>query len=237
MKILVVDDFITNVSILRVTLSKIGHTVFTARNGEEAVAVLKTEPMDAVLTDWMMPQMDGFGLIKWIRSTLRYKPIIIVITALRSAQAETQALEAGADAMLVKPIVPTQLGSLLDQMIQMRNQPTEHKTSLSHESVPSAAPNFYGVGFGAGTGGAISVRTIFKALGRVDNAAFFIVLHGPGWAAEALAEQLRTQIPLSVVVAKEGDKVVPGTVYIAPGDSHMLVSSKGPTISLVQSPA
>lgn len=238
MKILVVDDFVTNVSILRVTLSKSGHTVFTARDGKDAIAVLQEEPMDVVLTDWMMPNLDGLSLIRWIRSSLHPVPFIVVITALRSAEAASQAREAGADAFLVKPVTPEQINILITQARTLQSQPGEPAPMTMGKTAPaySRTPNYCGIAFGAGTGGSMAVRKIFSAMGAVRDAAFFIVLHGPGWAAEALAEQMRAQFSLPVAIPKDGESVQPGTIYIAPGDEHMTISARDMTIRRTNEP-
>jgi len=236
MNILVVDDYITNVSILRVTLSKIGHTVFTARDGVEATATLKSERIDAVLTDWMMPNLDGIGLIRWIRATVHPTPILIITSALGSPEAQAQALDAGADAYLVKPIAPVQIDSILKEIEQRHAAHLQQKSVLTAAHSLQSGPEFFGIGLVAGTGGAASVKTIFSTIGSLKNAAWFIVMHGPGWAAEALAEQMRTYASAEVVIPKDGERVGPNKVYIAPGDKHMLVASKPPVIQLTSTP-
>jgi two-component system chemotaxis response regulator CheB len=97
-------------------------------------------------------------------------------------------------------------------------------------------PNFCGIAFGAGTGGALGVRKIFSGMNSLPHAAFFIVLHGPGWAAEALAEQLQAQFASAVVIPKDNEKVKPGTIYIAPGDRHMIITPDALTIGLAHTP-
>ncbi len=236
MNILVVDDYITNVSILRVTLTKIGHTVFTARDGIEATTTLKSERIDAVLTDWMMPNLDGLGLIRWIRNTVHPAPMLIITSALGSPEAQAQALDAGADVYLVKPISPVQIDSILKDIEQRRAAHIQQKSAPSVVHAVQSGPEFFGIGLVAGTGGAASVKTIFSTIGSLKHAAWFIVLHGPGWAAEALAEQMRTYTSAAVVIPKDAERVEPNTVYIAPGDKHMLVASKTPVIQLTSTP-
>jgi two-component system, chemotaxis family, protein-glutamate methylesterase/glutaminase len=236
MNLLVVDDYVTNVSMLRVTLSKLGHTVVTARDGVEATTILQRESIDTVLTDWMMPHLDGIGLIRWIRSTLKPIPFIIVTTALGSSEAQAQALSAGADAFLLKPITSAQLEALLQTRDRIDKIQT-HPAALQSASVlPQSSQDFTGIGVVAGTSGAVGIRTIFSAIDSLKNTAWFIVLHGPGWAAEALAEQMRSYTRAAVVIPTGGEHVEPNTIYIAPGDRHMLVSSKTPVIQLTTAP-
>jgi two-component system chemotaxis response regulator CheB len=236
MNILVVDDYITNISILRVTLTKIGHTVFTARDGVEATTILKGEQIDAVFTDWMMPNLDGIGLIRWIRATLHPTPILIVTTALGSSEAQSQALDAGADAYLVKPVSPGQVEATMKEVEQRRSTLSQQKIMHGTPSAAQSGPDFYGIGLVAGTGGAGGVRTIFSHFETMPHASWFIVLHGPGWAAEALAEQMRAYTRMHVVIPKDGERIEPNTVYIAPGDRHMIVAGKNPVIQLTSTP-
>jgi two-component system, chemotaxis family, protein-glutamate methylesterase/glutaminase len=236
MNILVVDDDITNISIIRVTLSKIGHTVFTARDGLEAMAILQSESIGALLTDWMMPNLDGMGLLRWVRVSLQPIPILIMTTALGSHEAQTQAREAGADAYLIKPIIPAHIVEVLEELHQKKISQADLTSIQATTSVPSSVPDFFGIGLVAGTGGAVGVRTILSNIGPLKNAAWFIVLHGPGWAAEALAEQMRTYTASNVVIPRGGESVEPTTIYIAPGDKHMVVVSKNPVIQLTSAP-
>ncbi len=236
MNILVVDDYITNISILRVSLTKIGHTVFTARDGVEATTILKSESIDAVLTDWMMPNLDGIGLIRWIHATMRPVPILIVTTALGSNEAQMQALDAGVDGYLVKPISPIQIEGLLREIEQKKSVVVQQRLMHAVPHTLLSGPDFYGIGLVAGTGGAGGVKTIFSYFESLPAAAWFIVVHGPGWAAEALAEQMRAYTSSRVKIPNEGERVEPNTVYIAPGDKHMLVSGKNPIIHLTSTP-
>jgi two-component system chemotaxis response regulator CheB len=80
------------------------------------------------------------------------------------------------------------------------------------------------------------VKGIFTQIEGIKNIACFIVLHGPGWAAEALAEQMRGYTRTRVVIPNDGDRAEPDTIYIAPGDKHMLVASRNPVIQLVSTP-
>lgn len=236
MNVLVVDDYITNISILRIALTKLGHTVFTARDGVEATTLLKSESIGAVLTDWMMPNLDGIGLIRWIRATLRPIPILIVTTALGSNEAQMQALGAGADAYLVKPISPVQIQALLKELEQKHSVLVQQQPSHTLTHSVQSGPDFYGIGLVAGTGGAAGVKTIFSHFESLPVAAWFIVVHGPGWAAEALAEQMHSYTSSRVMIPKDGERVEPNSVYIAPGDKHMLVSGKNPIIHLTSTP-
>jgi two-component system chemotaxis sensor kinase CheA len=101
--LLVVDDAMTIRELQRAILERSGFRVRTAANGEDALAQLRSEPADLVLTDVEMPVMDGFELTSAIRSdpVLAHTPVLI-LTSL-SAEADRQrGLDAGADGYIVK---------------------------------------------------------------------------------------------------------------------------------------
>ena len=100
MKILIAEDDATSALLLQRTLIKGGYDVTVARDGIEALAAIKQKPFDALITDWMMPCMDGIELTRQVRAIVN---VIIVITALDSVEAKAHALEAGADDYLAKP--------------------------------------------------------------------------------------------------------------------------------------
>ncbi len=103
MKILIAEDDATSALLLQRTLTKGGYDVTVARDGIDALAAMKQKPFDALITDWMMPRMDGIELIRQVRTIVKPDMIIIVITALDSVEAKAHALEAGADDYLAKP--------------------------------------------------------------------------------------------------------------------------------------
>ena len=69
LKILVVDDEQTVRRLIEKTLTRLGHDVLLAKNGEQAWNIIQDEPIRLVLTGWDMPLMNGIQLIKKIRST------------------------------------------------------------------------------------------------------------------------------------------------------------------------
>ena len=105
LRILAVDDTPANIALIEAVLSKEGHTVITARNGEEAVLSYQAERPDVVLMDVMMPGMGGIEATRRIRAldTDHWVPIIF-ISALSHRDDIVRGLEAGGDDYLGKPI-------------------------------------------------------------------------------------------------------------------------------------
>jgi len=108
--ILVVDDDPVSRTLLERILKREGFNVITAQNGEEALRLFKDQYIPIVLTDWMMPRMNGVDLCRAIRQieTPGYV-FIIIITAKDSRDDIVKGLEAGADDYVNKPFYPPEL--------------------------------------------------------------------------------------------------------------------------------
>ena len=109
MNLLIVDDIATNRKLLRVTLEAEGYNILEAADGVEALQILAREAMDAVISDILMPNMDGFRLCHEIRKSERLHalPFIIYTSTYTSPDDMKLAQTVGADKYLMKP-APTE---------------------------------------------------------------------------------------------------------------------------------
>ncbi len=108
--VLIVDDDEFSVDVLRETLVQAGYEVHVARSGREALKVLGANPCRLVISDWMMPEMDGLELCREIRrADLPGYVYVILLTARDGGQDVVEALSAGADDFLTKPFEPAEL--------------------------------------------------------------------------------------------------------------------------------
>jgi signal transduction histidine kinase len=106
MNLLIVDDYPANRRLLRASLEAEGHGVVEAANGVEALEALAAESVDAVISDILMPGMDGFRFCREVRKsrTLNCAIPIILYTATYSSPSDRQLAETvGADAYILKP--------------------------------------------------------------------------------------------------------------------------------------
>jgi two-component system cell cycle sensor histidine kinase/response regulator CckA len=105
MNVLIADDHDAGCKLLRAVLEAEGHAVLVAADGHEALEVLKGYPVDAIISDLLMPNLDGFRLCREIRRENRWNKIaFICYTAIYcSRDDEKLALDLGADAYLRKP--------------------------------------------------------------------------------------------------------------------------------------
>jgi two-component system chemotaxis sensor kinase CheA len=101
--ILVVDDSITTRSLERSILEAHGYHVEVAVDGAEALEKLREKPADLVITDILMPRMDGFQLLEQIKNDKQLARIpVIVVTSLDQRQEHERGIQLGADAYIVK---------------------------------------------------------------------------------------------------------------------------------------
>lgn len=104
--ILVVDDSPTVVKFVSITLKSKGYAVITASDGMDAAEKLSVseQPIDMIITDLNMPNLDGYGLIRMVRSNPAYSRVPIVILSSEEEQHDRErGFHAGATAYLVKP--------------------------------------------------------------------------------------------------------------------------------------
>ena len=110
MKILIVEDDPVSQRLLEKIVRREGYDTITATNGKGAWKIVKKEKVKLVITDWMMPEMDGLKLCRKIRqANLSRYVYIILLTARDQAEDAVAALDAGADDYLVKPFAFAEL--------------------------------------------------------------------------------------------------------------------------------
>lgn len=111
------------------------YTVLTARNGQEALKQLGEASVHLVITDVMMPVMDGFELCRLIKSDFAFSHIpVIMLTAKNTLQSKIEGLETGADAYIEKPFSPAHLLAQVASLLSNRSKVREHFASspLAH---------------------------------------------------------------------------------------------------------
>ena len=235
MKVLVVEDIVTSRILLCKILKKEGYDVYSAANGVEALELLAHEKYDAILTDWMMPNLDGIELIEKIRKTVKPIPVIIVITALSSRSAKEKAFEVGADDYIAKPYDNKEVLARLENCLnRQKSETTQFLNDDQFEFVK--VPPFAGVCIAASTGGPPALLNVFSKLKPTIKAAFFVVLHGPAWMLESFTERIQRETEMRVRLGEEGLSIKPGEIYLAPGDRHMVINPQKFCIQISDGP-
>ena len=120
MKVLVVDDFETMRRILKNILKQIGFTkIIDADDGSTALAMLKKDKVDLIISDWNMPKVSGLELLKAVRSDESIKDMpFLMVTAEAQKDSVVQAIQAGVSNYVVKPFTPEAIKEKLEQIFK-----------------------------------------------------------------------------------------------------------------------
>lgn len=223
-KILLAEDEISNQLLVKRTLLKAGYTTVVVNNGIEALQLLERERFDAIITDWMMPELDGIELIRQIRKKYKAPPFILMMTSLASDSARRHALEVGADDFIAKPVNLNELTDKVQNGIARQIQGDIKPIIPEQTVIPSeVVPQSVAIAIAASTGGPPTVLEVIKGLDSKANSTIFIVQHGPDWMLESFAQKLNEETDFTVRIASNLMPTQPGYIYIAPGDLHMRV--------------
>jgi pilus assembly protein CpaE len=118
-RILIVDDTEMILKMVKAILVKDGYEVVTARNGLEALEVIKAAPPALAILDVMMPDMDGYTLCGRLRQSAATAKIpIIILTALTDVENKIKAFDSGADDFLAKPFEPQELRARIKVLLR-----------------------------------------------------------------------------------------------------------------------
>jgi len=136
-KILVVDDIPANILLLKVMLEQSKLQVFTAGSSKEAYTQLNKEPVDLILLDILMPEVNGFELAEQLKNNPDYQDIpIIFLTALNATSDIIKGFDLGADDFISKPFNKEEL------LVRVRYQLTllEAKRTIQQQTVELKKP-------------------------------------------------------------------------------------------------
>lgn len=137
--ILIVDDNDEILDFLdRILRSK--YTVLKAESGDQAIQILESNSVQLVISDVMMPGMDGFELCKTIKGNFEYSHIpVILLTAKNTIKAKVTGLELGADAYIEKPFSNDHLKAQIASLLANRNMIREYFSSSPLVHIKSMA--------------------------------------------------------------------------------------------------
>lgn len=121
-RVLVIEDERSSQVMLRELLEQEGYSVTVAGTGEDAIALVSEEPPDLVVCDLLLPKMDGYEVCRRIKAdpVTRFIPIVVV-TGLADLKHRLDALDAGADDMLTKPVNPLEVKARVRALLRTRS--------------------------------------------------------------------------------------------------------------------
>ena len=118
-RILAVDDEPNIVRLIQVNLERMGYQVETANNGVQALEKIRASRPDLVVSDVMMPEMDGFELLSTIRRDPALEDLpVIMLTAKAQDKKVMEGYQRGADMYLTKPFNPMELIAFVKRILQ-----------------------------------------------------------------------------------------------------------------------
>ncbi|HWP56610.1 MAG TPA: diguanylate cyclase [Candidatus Acidoferrales bacterium] len=130
--VMIIEDHPDQRELLEIVLQKEGYRVVTAANGLEALEKLQQEPVHVILSDVMMPKMDGFELMRKIRSSPEFKNVyIILITARIQERDRVQGLDLGADDYITKPFSFSELLA----RVRVGTRVVQYQQHLEHQAL------------------------------------------------------------------------------------------------------
>jgi two-component system sensor histidine kinase/response regulator len=136
--LLIVDDEERNIRLLKALLAPQNYNLREAINGEQALRGIAEEPPDMVLLDVMMPKINGFEVCRRLKQDEKTKTIpVILVTALSEKQDRVQALEAGADDFISKPVDQTELTVRVKSLLRIKS----YQDEISDRLLEIAAKN------------------------------------------------------------------------------------------------
>lgn len=239
-KVAVVDDSALMRQMLSAMLSADPdiEVVGTAPDPHVARQLIRTHNPDVITLDIEMPKMDGLSFLEKIMM-LRPMPVVMVSSLTQEgAEATLHALELGAVDFVGKPTSDLQHGlkakgseivAKVKDAAKARIRPIRKDRNQS--SNRAIVPNGYSstekiVAIGASTGGVEALRDVICAL-PADSPAILVTQHMPAKFTLAFANRLNTNAQVAVCEASDGQRVLPGHVYIAPGDYHLKLGRSG----------
>src|SRR5450631_1525880 len=211
--------------------------VGAAPNPFVARDMIKTLNPDVLTLDIEMPRMDGLSFLEKIMS-LRPMPVVM-ISSLTQKGAETalRALEMGAVDYVAKPAVGLADGfaDLRDEIVAKVKVAAMARVRSAPVEKPKSAPVSVGTSFnssekiiavGASTGGVEALQEFLTSF-PADAPAILVTQHMPAMFTASFAQRLDNCCFVSVSQAKDGERVLPGHVYIAPGGFHLELARNG----------
>jgi len=238
-KVLIVDDsaYVRNLIERILNFSPFIEVIGKARNGNEALEMVEALSPDVVLLDLLMPEMDG---LTFIIKQMKRQPVRIIIVSILSESQKIiiDALNAGAIDFIKKPTalatkiiseirddliqkIKTAAVAELKQLTKIYDQTFVQKKP--HEIIASKG-NFDVIVIGISTGGPQALRYLIPQFPANFPIPIVIVLHMPEGYTEMYSESLNELSAIQVKEARKGDRLMPGTVTIAPAGYHLTLN-------------
>lgn len=255
-RVLIVDDSAFMRKSIQIMLESdpVFEIVDTARDGQQAIELVKKHRPDVITLDIEMPRMDGLSALKIIMKDFPTPVIMVSSLTTEGAESTLKAMELGAVDFIPKELSYVNLNiikikeeiiskvktigrhaKLQRRLRRISKTPgTENRTETKSVIRNKLPRHIYSaIGLGISTGGPLSLQKVIPLLSEKINIPIFIVQHMPPKFTQSLSERLNNMSPLNVKEATDGDIVTGGTVYVAPGGKHMTIISRNGSKQIV----
>lgn len=238
MRVLVVDDSSVVRKMLTDALNKEAGIEVVGAAADVFIArdLIREHNPDVMTLDIEMPRMDG---LTFLRRVMEYKPMpVIIVSSItqKGSAASVEALQLGAIDVIAKPGGPGSVGAVADAIASriraLRNKPVKlTKLGAAPPAAPTLArPSMKHPGslivVGASTGGTQAIESLLTRM-PADIPPMLVVQHMPPGFTKAFADRLNASCAMRVIEAQGGELLENGTVYVAPGDHHLVVERFG----------
>ena len=198
--------------------------VATAPDPLVARDLIKKFNPDVLTLDVEMPRMDGLDFLEKLMR-LRPMPVVMVSSLTgKGSEVTLRALELGAIDFVTKPQLGIREGMLAYSEMIAEKVRTAAKASLAAHKPLSSSEKL--IAIGASTGGTEAIRHVLQPL-PLSSPALLITQHMPPGFTRSFADRLNKLCQIGVKEAEDGERVLPGHAYIAPGDRHMELARSG----------
>jgi len=242
MKVLIADDSALYRQFLRRSLEGqadieiVGH----AMDGMDAIKKVERMQPDVVTLDMNMPEMNGLEALKVIRERFPAVKVLIVSSETASdADLAVQLLDAGAFDVILKPKASTPPEEFRGELLGKLRATDAPKKSTVRRTTPARpvattkpAASFHPdiLAIGSSTGGPAALHAVLEMLPADLNVPVVIVQHMPKLFLESLVSRLNSQVAMPCRLVEHGQRLLPGHIYIAPGESHLDIRRLGQSL-------
>ena len=245
-RVMVVDDSAIVRGLIVQMLEKCAdiRVVARAANGEAAVAELERTEADVIVLDLEMPVMDGMTALPLLLAKRPGVKVVVASTlSKRNARISLEALQQGASDYVPKPETGTLVNAtefereLVSKIVALgRRTPPVRPPVVASRSTAAVRPGI--IAIGGSTGAPPVLLELMAGLKESVGQPILITQHMPATFTALLAEQIERAGGRPCAEARDGEPILPGRAYVAPGGWHMTVARSGatPVIRLNQEP-
>ncbi|MGF7057146.1 protein-glutamate methylesterase/protein-glutamine glutaminase [Brassicibacter mesophilus] len=213
----------------------------TARNGKDALEKLEKMSPDVITLDIEMPIMDGISTLTEIIKKYNIPVIMLSSLTTEGADATLKALDIGAVDFIPKPnnifglnkelqnnkiVEKVKMAAGIKKFKKTQQTISNNKNKWINVSNLKYCDSQYLIAIGTSTGGPKALQSLIPQIPNEFNGSIVLVQHMPQGFTKSLATRLNSISNINVKEAEDGEKILKGYCYIAPGDNHMTVIEK-----------